>query len=140
MRNCNECTKCCDGHIGGIVNGYKFGAGRPCFFVKSGVGCKIFKDRPTECGEFNCEWIRNINLPEELDPRLTDMVIADGIDDKHLHASIMGINFKEEHINLLKQYCSDNDTDLTWNFPITKETYFYGKEERKEYVLSLFNK
>lgn len=136
MRNCQNCTKCCEGHVGAIIKGFKIGNGRPCPFVKIGVGCNIFKDRPTDCGQWDCQWIKRLDLPEELDPKLTDMVIDAGIDDKHLHASIMGLKFKEKHITLLRNYCAENDIDLTWNFPLTKETYFFGKEERKEHCLS----
>ena len=41
QRNCNNCTKCCEGWLSGEVNGYSFYPGRPCHFMKCD-GCSIY--------------------------------------------------------------------------------------------------
>ena len=75
-RNCNNCTKCCEGWTKGNVKGYDYYRGKPCHFVKINVGCSIYKDRPKkQCEDYNCEWLVNEEIPEWMKPNYTHVVI-----------------------------------------------------------------
>jgi hypothetical protein len=74
-RNCNGCTKCCDGWLIGNIYGHDMYIGKPCHFVKSD-GCSIYNERPHEpCKIFKCEWLVNLDIPEWLYPKKSEVII-----------------------------------------------------------------
>ena len=73
-RNCNGCTKCCDGWLRGNIHGHDMYIGKPCHFVKSD-GCSIYNDRPDICKIFKCEWLINLDIPEWLYPKKSEVII-----------------------------------------------------------------
>ncbi len=67
-RNCDDCTKCCEGWLWGEAYGHKFWPGRPCHYV-SKCGCSIYENRPdSPCKSFMCEWLMNTDIPEWMKP------------------------------------------------------------------------
>lgn len=68
-RTCGDCTMCCQGWLGGSVNGKTFYAGRPCHYVSCN-GCSIYEDRPYDpCQSYTCAWLTDSNfLPEWFRP------------------------------------------------------------------------
>lgn len=73
-RNCNSCTACCDGLLPGEVNGYEFKLDTPCFY-NTGKSCSIYDSRPRMCKDYLCAWRSNNSIPEELDPRMSNMLL-----------------------------------------------------------------
>lgn len=129
-RSCDGCTVCCDGWATGDAHGHRFYPGRRCFFV--GVdGCTIYQDRPHQpCVAFNCEWLKNENIPEWMKPNQVNVLIAaetrDGISyitvkeaGKRLDVSVLSwlINAQQSGILPNIRY----ELDGGWNFIGTPE-------------------
>lgn len=75
-RTCDSCTKCCQGHLLGEVQGHSFQPGKPCFFV-SEKGCSIYEDRPNNpCKTFKCEWLAQDYLPMWFRPDLSKVIVV----------------------------------------------------------------
>jgi hypothetical protein len=75
IRNCDNCTKCCEGWLWGEAHGHKFWPGRPCHYVSKN-GCSIYEDRPeTPCKSFKCEWLVNNDIPEWMKPDVSNVII-----------------------------------------------------------------
>ena len=63
-KNCDGCTRCCEGWLSGIAHGEKFYRGKPCHFVEIGKGCTIYENRPIDpCITYKCEWLTNDTIP-----------------------------------------------------------------------------
>ena len=76
-RECDGCTKCCEGWATGEAHGHKFYPGRKCFFVGE-RGCTIYKDRPREpCVNFKCQWLINNDIPEWMKPNLVNVILVE---------------------------------------------------------------
>jgi uncharacterized protein len=72
-RECGECTLCC--RLLGVHELDK----EPlieCKHCSASVGCKIYKERPNECKDFNCAWLLG-ETPEELKPSKSWVVLSD---------------------------------------------------------------
>lgn len=83
-RNCDGCTKCCEGHLIANIYGYKMYPGKPCHFVTKN-GCSIYSNRPVDpCKGFKCAWKRNSKIPFELKPDSIGLILLDQyLDDIH---------------------------------------------------------
>ena len=80
-RHCGGCTKCCEGWLWGDAHGHKFWPGRPCHFSSS-KGCSIYHNRPdVPCKSFECEWLKNDNIPEWMKPDISNVVITKSIEN-----------------------------------------------------------
>ena len=76
MRECGNCTACCGGTLAAMIRGYEMGPGKPCHFVKLGVGCKDYKNRPEKpCKIFQCKWLIDNSLPDSLRPDKSGVII-----------------------------------------------------------------
>lgn len=76
MRECDGCTKCCEGWLFANIHGKQMYPGRPCHWVKLGKGCAIYENRPKEpCVTFNCEWKRNEDIPEWMKPSDSNVIL-----------------------------------------------------------------
>ena len=74
-RTCDGCTKCCEGWLWGQAYNHKFWTGRPCHFM-SKKGCSIYEKRPDEpCKSFQCEWLKNEDIPEWMKPDQINAII-----------------------------------------------------------------
>lgn len=64
-KTCGDCGLCCK--LMGVKS-----LNKPqsvwCGHFKRGVGCKIYADRPHDCGEFVCYWLHAPNLGDEWRP------------------------------------------------------------------------
>lgn len=75
-RSCGSCTKCCEGHLLGKVQGKIFFPGKPCHFVAIGQGCSIYSKRPTDpCISYKCSWLTNMDIPEWIKPDQVNVII-----------------------------------------------------------------
>ena len=102
-RTCGNCTKCCEGHLYTVINGQELTPGNPCYLLQIGKGCSDYDNRPEEpCQTFNCQWITNPDIPEDLYPKTSGVLITvQKIDD----------------IMFMKLTCAPNEPtadQLTW--------------------------
>jgi hypothetical protein len=75
MRNCEGCTKCCEGTLSGTVKEITFYKGKPCHLCITNKGCADYANRPEQqCVNFKCEWLKNINLPEWFKPSTSNLI------------------------------------------------------------------
>lgn len=114
MRDCDGCTKCCDGHLSGIVLGQEISPGG-CRFVQSGIGCKIYEDRPERpCKTYECFWRSNEDVPENFKPSLTGMIITEinplGVNELNI---IPAGGHSEELIDWFIEYTQTNNINAT---------------------------
>ncbi len=95
-RDCNGCTKCCEGYLVTNVSGMEIGPGKgPCKFVRKNDGCSIHLARPYDpCKTFQCHWKENSNIPEWLKPSKVNAIMVLRILDQFNYIRIVkaGIN------------------------------------------------
>ena len=67
MRECGECTACCEGWL--PDESLDMYAGKACAHCRS-EGCAIYETRPEEpCRTFKCAWLQDeVAFPEEMRP------------------------------------------------------------------------
>ena len=72
-RSCEGCTLCCK-----LMSVAELKKPRLvyCTHCDVGVGCKIYEDRPPECGEFYCSYRLDASLGEEWRPSVCQMLIS----------------------------------------------------------------
>lgn len=76
-RQCNGCTKCCDGWLTGKIYGFDMYENKPCRFSMKGTGCGIYPNRPINpCKTFKCAWKTSINIPEKFKPSKSDVIMV----------------------------------------------------------------
>lgn len=63
MRKCNECILCC---LVLEISPLKKAANEPCKFCDK--GCKIYDERPEPCKDFECLWLKDKSIPDNLRP------------------------------------------------------------------------
>jgi hypothetical protein len=71
-KSCGSCTECC--RIVGVTELSK-PAGASCVHCASGVGCRIYVDRPQSCRTFMCDWLVQPQLGPELKPDRCHVVL-----------------------------------------------------------------
>jgi hypothetical protein len=82
-RDCDGCTKCCDGWLTGIAHGHKFHHGKPCAF-KGSSGCMIYDYRPYDpCVTFKCFWKYNNLVPIKFKPDKIGVILVERNIDGH---------------------------------------------------------
>jgi hypothetical protein len=71
-RSCEGCTLCCK-----LLEVVELGkpAATWCQHCNTGVGCRIYADRPPGCRGFFCGWLANGDVPMHWRPRESRMVI-----------------------------------------------------------------
>jgi hypothetical protein len=75
-RECGSCTECCQGWLSGQAQGKQFYSGHPCHYVCE-KGCSIYENRPENpCKTFECEWLRNNDVPEWMKPDKCKVIIV----------------------------------------------------------------
>lgn len=102
-RSCGDCTRCCEGHLYADVKGHIMSPGNPCPILQIGKGCSDYENRPENpCRTFNCQWISNPQVPEDLYPKTSGVLIT-----------VQQIN----DIKFMKLHCAPNEPtadQLTW--------------------------
>jgi hypothetical protein len=75
LRQCGDCTKCCEGWLANEIHGHFTWPGKKCQFVETGTGCSIYEDRPETCQRFECEWLKNYDVPAWLKPNKSNVIL-----------------------------------------------------------------
>lgn len=74
MRECGECTKCCE-WLKGEAYGHSFDIGKPCNFMGNGC-CTIYDIRPERpCRTYFCAWAQEL-FPEWMRPDKCGAIIS----------------------------------------------------------------
>lgn len=74
-RQCDGCTKCCEGWLYGQAYDHKFYKGRPCFFLSK--TCTIYDTRPENpCRSYKCAWLAEDSFPQWMKPNLVNIIIT----------------------------------------------------------------
>jgi hypothetical protein len=88
-RSCDGCTMCCQGWLTGEAWGHKFYPGRPCGWITK-KGCAIYENRPINpCQTFQCEWKRNVSLPQWLKPDVSGVIVKYSVLDQHVYLRVV---------------------------------------------------
>ena len=130
-RSCDGCTKCCEGYLAGEIQGKQMGFGKPCFLVEIGKGCNDYENRPEiPCKAFQCEWLINESIPEDLKPSTSNLIIS----RRFLNEKISYIEFVEAGSKLDSEVLSwaienslANDVNIVWT--IAGNIYWLGDDE-----------
>lgn len=74
MRECGDCTACCEGWHTSEIRGHRMFPGRPCHFFRN--GCTIYKFRPDSCKDYYCAWVmdEHSEFPEWMRPDLSGII------------------------------------------------------------------
>ncbi|WP_293780014.1 SEC-C metal-binding domain-containing protein [uncultured Oxalicibacterium sp.] len=77
LRECGDCTACCDGWLKSTIYGHEMRPGVRCHFVRDG-GCTIYETRPeSPCRQFECGWVdADSPFPEEFKPTKLGVIIV----------------------------------------------------------------
>ena len=96
-RNCNGCTKCCDGWLVTSVLGVVIGPGSPCKFSQKGLGCRVHAARPSDpCKIFQCHWKENTNIPEWLKPDKVNAIIMMRVLENFVYLRIVKAGIRQD--------------------------------------------
>lgn len=90
----------------GKAKGHYFYPGQPCHFMAEGEGCEIYEDRPKLCRMFECVWLTDPTVPEELWPGHSHFIIVPGPELVPQH----GYEVLEEHRALFDEWLSNRPT------------------------------
>lgn len=72
MERCGNCTMCCKLPAVPVLDKPY---GQWCKHCAAGVGCKIYEKRPEPCRSYQCMYLMNERLPDELRPDRCHVVI-----------------------------------------------------------------
>ena len=76
MRECGECTACCEGWL--PDESLDMYPGQPCSHCQ-GAGCAIYETRPERpCRTFRCAWLEDEALPEKMRPDRCGAIVLSG--------------------------------------------------------------
>jgi len=100
--------------LSGIVLGQEISP-NGCRFVDSGVGCTIYNDRPERpCKTYQCFWRSNEDVPENLKPSITGMIITEinplGVNELNI---VPAGGHSEELIDWFIEYTQTNNINAT---------------------------
>ena len=116
-RSCGTCTKCCEGHLSGVVRGIPFSPGKPCHFVKINTGCSIYEDRPDKpCESFKCVWLTELDFPEWLKPSLSNVMFVPSKIDSHdyIYALESGAELDTKTLSWAVSYMWSKKLNFAW--------------------------
>lgn len=119
-KECGACTKCCDGELGVPYPSTT----KACLFLNN--GCSIYEIRPDfPCKSFNCGWIRDKNMPEQLKPNKSNIVFYNRSNSgiKYLDVIEVGEISNESRDRVL-QYSIDANVNIKWgNYKMGSEQF-----------------
>lgn len=129
-RECGTCTKCCEGWLTAVVNDQPMFPGKPCYLVKEGIGCTDYENRPySPCITYSCLWIDEIQMPEELKPELSGVIVQKEFMDNIEYINIVKApeNPSTALLSWTVVYCRNNNKNLLWQ--IDDYRWWLGSDE-----------
>ena len=82
-KSCGACSMCCQVLE---IEELQKPAGLVCKDCISGGGCKIYKDRPKVCRDFECEWKGDRGMTPKLRPDLVGTILMEDADSEEYQA------------------------------------------------------
>ena len=139
-RSCNGCTKCCEGYLSAEINEKKVDKNNPCYLVNIGKGCNDYENRPElPCKVFQCEWLVNELIPENLKPSKSNTIILKRYTDQNTYLELIeaGEKLNSEVLTWAIQYAlEDNDnSNILWN--IDDKKHWLGNDNFCNYIENL---
>ena len=135
MRECGNCTACCEGWVPDkSLNMY---AGNPCKHCESS-GCAIYEDRPeVPCRTFRCVWLDNVaEFPEDMRPDVSGVIVLGGRPWKEwdvLRAVPVGAEIPPQTLERLRIYTQQKDIPLVFYDREMKDGSFTGNGRQRAY-------
>lgn len=119
QRSCDGCTACCEGWLTANIKGHEMYPGKPCPFVKQGVGCSIYKDRPKNpCKGFECMWKATDStiMPDRFKPsEIGAIVTIDEIDGIPYHrVTECGVKLDSDFLSWFVLFAMENRLNAFW--------------------------
>ena len=74
-RDCSGCTRCCELLSVAELDKAPMVA---CAHCQAAEGCRIYRDRPTECRQFYCGYLLDASLDERWKPSRSKLIVAFG--------------------------------------------------------------
>jgi Fe-S-cluster containining protein len=108
MRNCNDCGVCCTGLLPGEAYGKKFDLDIPCHYLK-GKSCSIYESRPPVCVKYQCAWVADESIPDNLDPRITGALMMKTNTGLRVFINSVENEYEADFI----EYANSNNVKLT---------------------------
>ena len=110
MRNCDGCTKCCEGYLSGTARGAFFGNLISCKFLNK--VCTIYSERPSTCYRYQCAWTQEL-LPVWMKPSEIDLIVSVENDDngKQFLKAVSPNELETDHKDELEIFCKSKLTD-----------------------------
>jgi hypothetical protein len=124
-RQCETCTKCCDGTLSGNINGHEMGFGKPCYYLTVGKGCNIYEKRPQDpCKRYECAWISDENIPDFMKPENSNCILDYKEENKikYLRLTESTIPYTAEVLSWCINYAQSNNLNFAWS--INKKSYY----------------
>jgi hypothetical protein len=116
-RECDSCTKCCEGWLEGEALGHKFGNGNPCAILTIGKGCNSYALRPKEpCANYQCGWKSNIDIPDWLKPNQSNVIINYAIIENVPFVKLIetGKTLSSKALTWVLKYAVSQQLNLAW--------------------------
>lgn len=126
-RECNECTKCCEGWLTTEVNFRPVYPGKPCYLLQLGKGCERYDARPIHpCATYSCAWKADIEIPDAYKPDVCNVVM--NINHLNEFPYLALINApdapSEEMIEWAKEYSVYQKIGILWTDAKGQINYF----------------
>lgn len=107
------------------------------------AGCTIYNKRPEPCKDFNCEWLVDENIPEELRPDKSH-VIFEKIFDTGVYVGLADPNYittiNKKPLTDFIQALNDREISVIMSsFSTAPKLFFLPKGVQKEDIVKLVN-
>ena len=127
-KECESCTKCCEGWLIADIHGHKMFPGNPCFFLEQDLGCREYENRPEDpCKIFNCGWKEIPDMPDEFKPEMSGVIMHYKPDDNCWVLSKAPNNPSVQLLSWAMLFILSNGYNFVWN--IDDKRWWIGSEE-----------
>ena len=135
MRDCGDCTACCEGWL--LSEKMRLYPGSGCDHC-SDSGCGIYDERPeTPCRSFECAWLMDqAGLPSEARPDLSGVILAELGEWGQwpvFSATPTSAAMKESTFTWLKSFCLDQNAAILFTELEVVDGEFTGRGQQKTF-------
>jgi uncharacterized cysteine cluster protein YcgN (CxxCxxCC family) len=91
MRECGNCTKCCEGWLVANIFEHKIYKDNPCPYIDSdNCKCSIYNKKPLLCSDFKCAWLKEEHVfPLWMKPNLINQIIKKHVTNEYIYYEIV---------------------------------------------------
>lgn len=127
IRQCGNCTACCEGWLTAEIYGVTMKPGTPCQYLNK--KCTIYDKRPANpCQGYNCAWLEG-HLPLSLKPNFVGLIVSRRIykDIEYYEVTEAGKKMTVPVLNEIIQWTYKNKKNLLYR--VYNQPYTIGTEE-----------